>query len=205
MGSKWGTIINEAKYQGIHNARGRYCVYSVKWIKANARIRVEKVVDLILKSLGLKILGQPRDELLLTTMLKMLRLHAGSAIDSPETPELPPMTEVVWQQLQGTHLFIIQKNSTTATKNVANERNLTLSIQYGFAPGKPNWEHSTRVPQSLQEMTVWNPTKRDWRDSQWQWRWLQFPPKRKASQTERDSWGMKHRMKCTCNCQPQFF
>ena len=35
-------------------------------IKANARIRVEQDVDLVLKNLKLKILGQPHDEVLLT-------------------------------------------------------------------------------------------------------------------------------------------
>ena len=36
-------------------------------IKANARIRVEQDVDLVLKNLKLKILGQPFDEVLLMT------------------------------------------------------------------------------------------------------------------------------------------
>ena len=36
-------------------------------IKANARIRVEQDVDLVLKNMKLKILGQPHDELLMIT------------------------------------------------------------------------------------------------------------------------------------------
>ena len=40
--------------------------YSIHGIKANARIRVEQDVDLALKNLKLKILGQPYDEVLLT-------------------------------------------------------------------------------------------------------------------------------------------
>ena len=41
--------------------------YSIHRIKANAPIRVEQDTDLVLKNLTLKILGQPHDELLLTT------------------------------------------------------------------------------------------------------------------------------------------
>ena len=41
--------------------------YSIHGIKANARIRVEKDVDPVLKSLKLKILGQSFEEVLLTT------------------------------------------------------------------------------------------------------------------------------------------
>ena len=40
---------------------------SLHGIKANARIRVEQDVDLVLKNLKLKILGQPHDDVLLTT------------------------------------------------------------------------------------------------------------------------------------------
>ena len=36
-------------------------------IKANARIRVEEDVDLVLKNMKLKILGQPHDEILMLT------------------------------------------------------------------------------------------------------------------------------------------
>ena len=41
--------------------------YSIHVIKAKARIRVEQDVDLVLKNLKVKILGQPYDEVLLTT------------------------------------------------------------------------------------------------------------------------------------------
>ena len=41
--------------------------YSLLGIKANARIRVEQDADLVLKNLKLKILGQPHDDVLLTT------------------------------------------------------------------------------------------------------------------------------------------
>ena len=40
---------------------------SMNGIKANARIRVEQDVDLVLKNLKLKILGQPYDEVLIMT------------------------------------------------------------------------------------------------------------------------------------------
>ena len=36
-------------------------------IKANARIRVEQDVDLVLKNIKLKVLGQPYDEVLIMT------------------------------------------------------------------------------------------------------------------------------------------
>ena len=41
--------------------------YSINEIKANAPIRVEQNVDPVLKNLELKVLGQPYDEVLLTT------------------------------------------------------------------------------------------------------------------------------------------
>ena len=45
---------------------GNTTAYSLQRIKANARIRVEQVTDLVLKNLKLKILGQPNDDVLLT-------------------------------------------------------------------------------------------------------------------------------------------
>ena len=44
---------------------GNLTLYSMNGIKANARIRVEQDVDLVLKNMKLKILGQPHDEVLL--------------------------------------------------------------------------------------------------------------------------------------------
>ena len=46
---------------------GKTTSYSINGIKANARIRVEQDADLVLKNLKLKILGQPHDDVLLTT------------------------------------------------------------------------------------------------------------------------------------------
>ena len=46
---------------------GNTTSYSMNGIKANARIRVEQDVDLVLKNLKLKILGQPFDEVLIMT------------------------------------------------------------------------------------------------------------------------------------------
>ena len=46
---------------------GNATSYSIHGIKANARIRVEQNVDLALRNLNLKILGQPYDEVLFTT------------------------------------------------------------------------------------------------------------------------------------------
>ena len=46
---------------------GNTTSYSIHGNKTNARIRVEQDADLVLKNLKLKILGQPHDEVLLTT------------------------------------------------------------------------------------------------------------------------------------------
>ena len=46
---------------------GNTTSYSINGIKANARIRVEQDVDLVLKIMKLKILGQPYDEVLIVT------------------------------------------------------------------------------------------------------------------------------------------
>ena len=46
---------------------GNTTSYSINGIKANARIRVEQDVDLVLKNTKLKILGQPYDEVLIMT------------------------------------------------------------------------------------------------------------------------------------------
>ena len=46
---------------------GNTTSYSLHGIKANARIRVEQDADIVLKNLKLKILGQPLDDVLLTT------------------------------------------------------------------------------------------------------------------------------------------
>ena len=46
---------------------GNTTSYSIHGIKANARIRVEQDVDLVLNNLKLKIIGQPYDEVLLRT------------------------------------------------------------------------------------------------------------------------------------------
>ena len=49
---------------------GNTTSYSMNGIKANARKRVEQDVDLVLKNMKLKILGQPYDEVLMTTDLR---------------------------------------------------------------------------------------------------------------------------------------
>ena len=46
---------------------GNTTSYSINGIKANARIRVEQDVDLVLKNMKLKILGQPYNEVLILT------------------------------------------------------------------------------------------------------------------------------------------
>ena len=49
---------------------GNTTSYSMNGIKANARIRVEQDVDLVLKNMKLKILGQPYDELMIDSRYK---------------------------------------------------------------------------------------------------------------------------------------
>ena len=46
---------------------GKTTSYSMNGIKANARIRVEQDVNLVLKNVKLKVLGQPYDEVLIKT------------------------------------------------------------------------------------------------------------------------------------------
>ena len=46
---------------------GNATSYSINGMKANARIRIEQDVDLVLKNTKRKILGQPHDEVLLMT------------------------------------------------------------------------------------------------------------------------------------------
>ena len=46
---------------------GNTTSYSIKGIKASARIRVGQDADLVLQNLKLKVLGQPHDDVLLTT------------------------------------------------------------------------------------------------------------------------------------------
>ena len=41
--------------------------YSINGIKANARIRVEQDGDIVLKNLKMEVIGQPHDDVLLTT------------------------------------------------------------------------------------------------------------------------------------------
>ena len=49
------------------NIDGNTTKYSINGIKANARIRVDQDANLVLKNLKFKILGQPHDDVLLTT------------------------------------------------------------------------------------------------------------------------------------------
>ena len=67
MGNKPGTILKKPSIKEFTKIDGNTTSYSINGIKANARIRVEKDADLVLKNLKLKILGQPHDDVLLTT------------------------------------------------------------------------------------------------------------------------------------------
>ena len=86
MVSMPGTILNEAKYQKIYKDRRKHHVV-FHGIKANERIRVELVADLAVNNLRLKILGQPHDDVLLSTdrgykHYKQMRIALSSRMDS---------------------------------------------------------------------------------------------------------------------------
>ena len=96
----------------------------------------------------------------------MPRLHAGAAIDRPETTQLklPPIPEVVWQQPQETHVPNIYqtfnnetyKNThTPESKQRSDVASQTLPIKETSpqvsvsrtTPRKPNQEPSSTEPQ----------------------------------------------------------
>ena len=56
---------------------GNTTSYSMNGIKANARIRVERDVDLLLKNMKLKVLGQPHDEVLMMTHSRYMNYNAN--------------------------------------------------------------------------------------------------------------------------------
>ena len=56
---------------------GNTTLYSMNGIKANGRIRVEQDVDLVLKNMKLKILGQPHDEVSIVTDSRYKNLKAN--------------------------------------------------------------------------------------------------------------------------------
>ena len=66
-GSEWGTTILENKCERIYEIDGSTTSCSMNGIWANARIRVEQDVDLVLKNMKLEKLGQPHDEVPITT------------------------------------------------------------------------------------------------------------------------------------------
>ena len=53
-------------------------LYSMNGMKANARIQLEQDVDLVLENMKLKILGQPRDELLILTGSRYKNLYKAN-------------------------------------------------------------------------------------------------------------------------------
>ena len=59
------------------NIDGNTTSYSMNGIKANARIRVEQNVDLVLKNLKVKTPSQPYDEVLLTTDRRLKHYKAA--------------------------------------------------------------------------------------------------------------------------------
>ena len=63
---------------------GSTTLYSMNAIKANARIRVKQDVDLVLKNIKLKILGQPHDEVLVVTNSRYKNYKANEDRIIPE-------------------------------------------------------------------------------------------------------------------------
>ena len=62
------------------NIDGNTTSYSINVINAIAGIRVERDADLVLKNLKLKILGQPHDDVLLTTERRFKHYKANDRI-----------------------------------------------------------------------------------------------------------------------------
>ena len=80
---------------------------------------------------------------------KMPRLHSGAATDRPETTKLPPISQVVRQQLQETHLIDMFENSTSN-----NERKNDIESQTS-----PIRETSSQVSGSDTELLLENQTR----------------------------------------------
>ena len=77
MGSKWRTLLNEAKYQGVYRNWRKHYVGFYERNQAIARIGVEQDVDLVMKKLKLKLLRQPHDEVLLTRDRRLEHYNAN--------------------------------------------------------------------------------------------------------------------------------
>ena len=56
---------------------GNTTSYSINGIKSNERIRVQQDADLVLKNLKFKVLGQPHDDVLLTTDRRLKHYKAN--------------------------------------------------------------------------------------------------------------------------------
>ena len=79
----------------------------------------------------------------------MPRLHSGAATDRPETTKLPPISQVVRQQLKETHLICMFENSTSN-----NERENYIESQTS-----PIGETSSQVSGSDTELLLGNQTR----------------------------------------------
>ena len=88
----------------------------------------------------------------------MPRLHSGAAIDRPEITKLPPITEIVWQQPQETHLSDMYKKSTTNINNSSHtpEFKQENDVESQTTPIK---ENSTQVSGSDTESLLGNKTR----------------------------------------------
>ena len=67
MGLNEESSVLETSVKEFTKIDGNTTSFSMNGIKTNARIRVEQDVDLVLKNMKLKILGQPHDEVLMMT------------------------------------------------------------------------------------------------------------------------------------------
>ena len=109
-------------------------------------------------------------------------LHSGAATVRPETTKLPPIPEVVWQQPQESHLIDIHKNSKSnierkndVESQTSPKRKTSSRVSGSDTESLPGKQTRSTPVQWLQETTTWNPTKWNWHDNLWQWRWQQFP------------------------------
>ena len=90
----------------------------------------------------------------------MPRLHSGAAIDRPETTHLqiPPIPEVVWQQLQENHVPNIYQNLTNETHKITHmpEPKQRTDVESQTLPKK---ETSSQVSVSSTEPLPGNQTR----------------------------------------------
>ena len=103
--------------------------YSIVEIKANAQIRVEQDVDLVLKNRNLKSVGQPYDEVLLTTDKRFKHYKAK------ENPTILT-DELFFRKCYG-EIFNIKQYQISKLKQLVDEMLQSLHGEFVKHPGIP--------------------------------------------------------------------